>query len=503
MKNAFVLYSLLAFALPVVPALAQMVTYSGPVEYHFEITKTAHGGGIDGGYNWNVSVDERQIIEGNFYVTFTGNARMGLYHSSNAGNKQSFDGREIYGISGLKLADITEDILYINSVSNEGIEQKTSQACYDDRLVFKHNATPGDSRTERFGVNSTRTDPGKPVIEGGQILFYDNNYTLTLMGKMNINVTSENYSSLTQPCLDTVIPPKSISATTAFDFPIVVHAEKLFDNPEVLEGTLVQEDESGDDCSLCLGGLARMVHGDMNCSNVTKITTSWTLVRRTEECNATISYLKGDVKINGVPAEEGSIKVGAGDVIETGSIGSRMEVHLPGNETFRLGSKTRLVLSKPCNPATVKPPSKGQLVKGKIRSVVEGFRPDFEPNMRTIASGVRGQINNTLPLFYASADPDFVPCVFQHDSPLSGFSTVQQEDPEKAELIEGYQSLSYNQTAYYLDFEDGIVRDLTALRGTIRVEDEMGIRSMDVPEGTTVTQWEDGTQMTEIVILTK
>ncbi|MDX9772835.1 MAG: hypothetical protein RBT02_05355 [Bacteroidales bacterium] len=60
-----------------------------------------------------------------------------------------------------------------------------------------------------------------------------------------------------------------------------------------------------------------------------------------------------------------------------------------------------------------------------------------------------------------------------------------------------------NQTAYYLDFEDGIVRDLTALRGTIRVEDDMGLRSMDITEGTTVKQWADGTPMTEIVILTK
>jgi len=53
-----------------------------------------------------------------------------------------------------------------------------------------------------------------------------------------------------------------------------------------------------------------------------------------------------------------------------------------------------------------------------------------------------------------------------------------------------------NQTAYYLDFEDGIVRELTALRGTIRVEDDMGLGSMDINEGTTVKQWADGTPMT-------
>lgn len=49
----------------------------------------------------------------------------------------------------------------------------------------------------------------------------------------------------------------------------------------------------------------------------------------------------------------------------------------------------------------------------------------------------------------------------------------------------------------------GIVRDLTALKGTIRIEDDMGLRIMDIPEDTTVNQWNDGTPITEIVILTK
>ncbi len=362
------LWNVIISLIPLAGLKGQMVTFSGPVEYHLEITKTANGGGTDKGFNWNVSVNEKQIIEANFYVTFTGNAKVGLYHSGNTGDKQSFNGREIYGLSGLKLTDITEDIRYVNSINNEGNEQKISQPCYDDRLVFRHNATPGDSRTERFSVKSARTDPDKTVIEGGNIMFRDNKYILMLMGKMKINMTSETYSSLTFPCLDTLIPPTSISKTTTLDFPVVIHGEKLFDNPDALEGTFVQKDESGDDCRSCLGNLARMVHGDMNCSYITKITTSWTLVKRTEECNGTISYLKGDVKINGVPAKEGTTKVGAGDVIETSKIGSRIQIHLPGNETFSLGSKTRLVLSNPCNPATVKSPSKGQLVKVKGKS---------------------------------------------------------------------------------------------------------------------------------------
>lgn len=42
-----------------------MVTYSGPVEYHLEVIKTAGGGGTDGGYNWNVSVNESEYKHGN------------------------------------------------------------------------------------------------------------------------------------------------------------------------------------------------------------------------------------------------------------------------------------------------------------------------------------------------------------------------------------------------------------------------------------------------------
>jgi hypothetical protein len=106
-------------------------------------------------------------------------------------------------------------------------------------------------------------------------------------------------------------------------------------------------------------------------------------------------------------------------------------------------------------------------------------------------------------MLYASADPDFVPYPVPVKNPSSNILPAQQSDPEKDELIEGYQSLPENTIAFYLDFQDGVVHEVTALRGTIRIEDEMGIKSMEVPEGTTVTHWKDGTQMTEITIMTK
>ena len=467
---------------------AQKVTYSGPVEYHLEMIKTAGGGGTDGGYNWNVSVNEKRIIDGSFFVTFTGVATGGF---------------SLFG-----LTSIDESISYINTVNNEGNDQKTSQACYDDRLVFIENVTPGDSRTQRTSVNTTRINPEKPVIESGQIMFRDNKYILMLMGKMKVNINMETYTEETFPCWDTIIPPNTLSNSTTVDFPIAISGEKTIDNQDVLEGVYVQKNETSNDCNKCLGGMGRMVHGDVNCSYISKITTSWTLVKRSTECNAELSYSRGDVKINGAPAKQGSIKVGAGDVISTGTK-SRMELRI-GNSTYRLGSKSKLLLTDPCElkPREINDPHEAGLnfFKGRIYSLVQntvGTGYDYDPNMRTAGVGVRGHVSPEVPLYYVSAGPGFGPSVFQDDFQLSGFSRVQQDNPEKAELIEGYQSLPDNQTAYYLDFEDGIVRDLTALRGTIRVEDDMGLRSMDIPEGTTVSQWNDGTPMTGIVILTK
>ena len=58
---------------------AQIVTYSGSVEYHHELIKVANGRGTDRGYDWAVSVDEKRIIDGSFFVTFTGGATTGFF----------------------------------------------------------------------------------------------------------------------------------------------------------------------------------------------------------------------------------------------------------------------------------------------------------------------------------------------------------------------------------------------------------------------------------------
>jgi hypothetical protein len=454
---------------------AQMVTYSGPVEYHLEIIKTAGGGGTDGGYDWNISVNERRIIDGSFFVTFTGGAAAGL--------------------SAFQLTSIDENISYVNTVNNEGNDQKTSQACYDDRLVFVETATPGDSRTQRTGVNTTRANPEKPVIESGQMMFRGEKYTFMLMGKMKVNINGETYTEETFPCWDTIIPPKSMSSSTTLDLPIVILGEKTIDTHDVLEGVYVKQNETSNDCNKCLGGLGRLVHGDVNCSYISKITTSWTLVKRNKECNANLSFSRGDVKINGVPAKQGSINVGAGDVITTGTK-SRMELRL-GNSTYRMGSKSKLVFTDPCElkPREIKDPHASglRIIRGRIYVLIKktvGIGYDYAPNMRTTASGVRGQLWNPPQSFFASADPDFVSFLFQ-------------QDPEKEELIEGFENLPDDVSAFYIHFENDEVLDITALKGTIKIEDSNQIKNKIIQAGATINKWDDGVIMSDVIISTK
>ena len=467
---------------------AQMITYSGPVTFTLDVSKNASGGGSDDGYDWNVSVNEKRLINATFYVTFTGGTS------------------GMSGLSAFRLTSVEEDIEFVNTVNNSGEDQKSSQPCYDDLLKFTHTATPGDARKHTNTIVSSRKNAGKPLIEGGQMMFRGDEYFITLMGKLTLNISSETHSEETYPCLNSNEPPKTTSNTTTIDFPIGISTRMKLGNLDYLEGTDVRENIVSENCNQCIPGeLARMVHGDMNCSYKSNMSTTWMLVKRSKECDANVSYLKGDVKINGVPATQGSTKIGEGDVIETGPK-SRIQVTMPDGSAYRLGSKSKLVMVNPC-ATSGKPTLSGQFIKGQIYAAVNeivGGYESFDPNMRTAGVGVRGVHEPETPVFYASADPDFVPDPLPEYKPQpSTNSSSQQDDPEKQELIEGYQSLPDGKTAYYLNYEDGVVLEIIALRGTIRIEDDMGIKSMEVPEGTTVTHWADGSTMTEITILTK
>lgn len=51
-----------------------------------------------------------------------------------------------------QLTSIEEDIHFENTVNNEANEEKVSQPCFNDKMVYKENVSPADSRTDRLAV---------------------------------------------------------------------------------------------------------------------------------------------------------------------------------------------------------------------------------------------------------------------------------------------------------------------------------------------------------------
>jgi hypothetical protein len=456
---------------------AQMVTYSGPIEYYLELNKKAEGKGSDGGYNWKVEIEDKRIIKGSFFVTFTGN-------TSGVG-----------GMNMYKLTSIEENIEFSHMANNEGSDLKSMG-----------RDMPDSERSRKYGLVASRLSPGKPVITSGFLMFLKGKCRIMLNGEMDVTTTTELWEEETYPQNQ---PPKSFTETKNIKMPVVISGEANSDNLKYLEGTFDQLNEQSDDCRKCMdGNLASLAHGDMDCSYVSKITTSWTLVKRNKECDATITYMKGDVKINGIRAEKGAIQVGAGDVIETGRK-SRISFSLKnGNETYMLGSKSKLQLTDPCKPDVYKPPSKGlssvRFLVGKLfthRIPSSYTREDFESDkewahfkamniswFRYGGAGVRGGILKAPSIYFASLEPAWT------------YYPLLQEDSEKLDLIPEYSSIPKEADAFYIHCEDGEVKDITAVKGTIKIEDGEHMKSKTIQEGTTINQWDDGTIISDIFI---
>lgn len=235
------------------------------------------------------------------------------------------------------------------------------------------------------------------------------------------------------------------------------------------------------------------------------------LTKRTDECNAEVTYLKGDVKINGVPAKKGTVKVGAGDIIETGEK-SRVSISMNNrNEIYQLGSKSKLQLANPCKPNIINPSEKGQavinLLFGKIfsqRHPGNYTRDDFESDeewghhqsihitwFRTAHAGVRGWLLKAPTVYFASINPKMDYTIFP---PL---------DSEKEELIPEYSTIPKDASAFYIHCENGEVKDFTVVKGTLKIEDSAQLKNKIVSEGTTINTWDDGSVMSDIMVSIK
>ncbi len=502
MKKGFSILLSLLFLLAGMYSFAQRITYSGPVEFEMEIIKSADGGGKEGNYSWGVSVDEKRIIKATFYVTF------------NAGPGIPATGTGMY-----QLTDIQENIELIASAKNYGFEEKISQTCAGEDNKPKDSwgkpntwtVSPGDSETRDFSAVTTRKDPSEQVIKRGLIGIQGEKYSLILQGKMKVSVASTSHNTIKFPCLKTNPPSEPLTTTTELEWPIAIGAEGRLTNPDYLEGVHVADNISSDDCRYCIGSLGNLVHGDVSCSYTSKVTTTWMLTKRTDECNAEVTYLKGDVKINGVPAKEGSIKIGAGDIIETGEK-SRISISINNkNELYNLGSKSKLQLTYPCKPNRMNPPGKGlssvKFLVGKLfsqRHPGSYTRNDFESDeewqrfqsrhsswFRYGGAGVRGEMFKAPKAYFASANPDLNSLFFV------------PPDSEKEELIPALNSIPKDASAFYIHCENGEVKDFTVVKGTLKIENSVQLKNKIVSEGTTTNTWDDGSKMTDIIVFSQ
>jgi hypothetical protein len=502
MKNGFSMFMTLLFLLAGMYSFAQRITYSGPVEFEMEMIKSADGGGKDGNYNWGVNVDEKRIIKATFYVTF--NAGMGIPAT---------------GTGMYQLTDIQENIELIASAKNHGFEEKISQTCAGEDNKPKDSwgkpntwtVSPGDSETRDFSAITTRKNPSEQVIQRGLIGIQGDKYSLILQGKMKVSVTSTSHNTTTFPCLKSNPQSEPLTTTTELEWPIAIGAEGRLTNPDYLEGVHVADDISSDDCRHCIGSLSNLAHGDVSCSYTSKVTTTWMLVKRTDECDANVTYIKGDVKINGLPAKEGTVKVGAGDIIETGEK-SRIQLSLHNrNEMYQLGSKSKLQLSNPCKPNTINPPGKGlssvKFLMGKLfsqRNPATYTRNDFESDaewqrfqslhiswFRYGGAGVRGW-NLAAPSFY-----------FASANPVMDYLFFVPPDSEKEELIPSLSSIPKDASAFYIHCENGEIKDFTVVKGTLKIEDSAQLKNKIVSEGTTINTWDDGSKMTDIIVFSQ
>lgn len=243
---------------------AQLYTYSGEVKIRTERITIAFGSGSDAGYDWNVNVDEKWIIDGTFFVSFSGYLRnvphgMPLMFKLTSIDRQNFN--------------------FENSASNEGNEQKISQVCYDENARFSHKATPGDSRSYTKGLRSSIIESDKPLIEGGVLSFHNNKYTINLMGKFKYRTEGLESTERSLACSDTQLTPTSLSFNETLEFPLGISGNGTIENPKVISGFFTPVDIANTDCSNCTGSLSSFVHGDMECAFINKIDISWSLTR--------------------------------------------------------------------------------------------------------------------------------------------------------------------------------------------------------------------------------
>jgi len=201
-------------------------------------------------------------------------------------------------------------------------------------------------------------------------------------------------------------------------------------------------------------------------------TVSWNFRRVDEDdCLGMVTYIRGDVKINGKKTEIGPVPLSGGSSIETGPEGRVMIVFPEQGVEYRFGSNTSLKLPDPCKKVRVSP---DKLLKGMLyvllSSLVGSTEKPFRINCGWGGSGVRG---TPLPILEGDGKPvqlaSLKPVFFRPLLAQSEYLSMQLTElvPNEAEMQEAVRVFTVER------IPDDYLR-IQAVKGAILLKDSSG-----------------------------
>ena len=195
--------------------------------------------------------------------------------------------------------------------------------------------------------------------------------------------------------------------------------------------------------------------------------------RPADDCQAAVSFIKGDVKING---QQASVQTVSGSELEGGTITTgrkaRVEVVLPDGSVVRLGSNSSLTL-----PPNMCQEAKAQQERRRVMQILMDAgmiyarpapREPFEIKTSNAVDGVRGDLRR---LIRGPGDRIFLASL---GGPTPEAITEAELEAAYLELRPSVQELAFCANAYFVACERDVYYYVRVDRGTVVVGDSKG-----------------------------
>jgi len=424
------------------------ISYCGPVGYKYtRIFQWQMDYTDKQGRNHKQVKEEKKVFDSEWYICLGGTM---------LGSAGMFDGE-----------NMQQDYSY--SEIDNWLDQKTSTD--GAKSGKKHNNLSLSEGQQGYMGGSLLLD----CPEGNQLPGKQCQYTLNLtFGTGYVFQTNQ----------ETFEPPANFTMST----PLVFSRQVLLTDKSVGNGWSVEDslsrdikvEEHSDECLMVL----RQPHID-NCSYEEKETASWDLKRIRGPCDPYISSFKGDVTINGKPASE-IVSLTKGDVIKTGAH-SRAQVVVGRDQEYWFGPDSVFTMVDPCQEGQRSSDAKVStllLIGGTLYAKL-GISNRFYVGYPGMA-GVRG------------GDPDIdLDSIFALGNYFLGSRNAMA-----AGLLEDFPTLGTRVAEVIFSLKAIPDEKVTVevFKGSVLVMNNRDSRQMVVGADQTVSSWEDGSALEDLII---